>query len=114
MNHMGNQKNIRHVYNVFLTFLSPLNVSLEENSKRILTGLIVIITCPVLSSENLDRIFEPFFTTKEVGRGTGLGLSISYGIIKDHQGTIDVAEAGVGGTTFRVRLPVSKYSKGTV
>jgi signal transduction histidine kinase len=55
--------------------------------------------------EAAERVFDPFFTTKPVGKGTGLGLSISYGIIKDHQGEIEVAENGLKGTTFRVKLP---------
>lgn len=61
-----------------------------------------------IPKENLDKIFDPFFTTMPVGMGTGLGLSISYGIIKQHNGFIDVESTVGKGSTFTITLPIGK------
>ncbi|MFT3691630.1 MAG: HAMP domain-containing sensor histidine kinase [Kofleriaceae bacterium] len=52
-----------------------------------------------------DKIFDPFYTTKEGSGGTGLGLAVCSGIVKEHDGWIDIESNDGGGTVFRVFLP---------
>ncbi len=59
-----------------------------------------------MDENTLKNIFDPFFTTKRNKGGTGLGLSITYGIIKDHNGKIEVESKINQGTKFTIRFPV--------
>lgn len=68
----------------------------------------VIDNGPGMDEVILKKIFDPFFTTKPVGKGTGLGLSIAYGIIKEHNGTIEAESRPGYGTTFRIKLPIAE------
>lgn len=60
-----------------------------------------------IAPQLLDRIFDPFFTTKPIGTGTGLGLSAVIGIIKSHNGFLDVQSQVGQGTQFYIYLPTS-------
>ena len=84
---------------------SSTNLDLEVGNYVVITITDTGIGIP----ENIiDRIFEPFFTTKEPGQGTGLGLSMAIGIVKNHDGAIQIKSESGNGAEFKVYLPASE------
>ncbi|HEY5285378.1 MAG TPA: ATP-binding protein [Polyangia bacterium] len=72
--------------------------------------LVVADTGIGIPEEAIGHIFEPFFSTKDKESGVGLGLAVAYGIVRGHNGTIEVTSRQGQGTTFTVRLPRSPKS----
>ena len=62
---------------------------------------------PGMDAATLQRIFEPFFTTKPVGQGTGLGLAVVHGVMRTHEGGVDVHSTRGQGSRFTLYFPVA-------
>ncbi len=95
-------------------FLETANIVLEDklykdygDKKGCYVKISVTDTGVGMDEKTKERIFEPFFTTREMGRGAGLGLASVYGIIKNHNGFINVYSEKGQGSTFNIYLPAS-------
>ncbi|MCU0610187.1 MAG: PAS domain S-box protein [Candidatus Eisenbacteria bacterium] len=86
--------------------LSPGDLPLPQMAPGDWAVLRVADTGSGIPPEYIPRLFQPFFTTKEIGKGTGLGLAQAHGLVRQHQGFIDVATHVGSGTTFTVYLPL--------
>ncbi len=83
-----------------------LSARQEDEKSPFLTVRVSDTGCGI-SKENQQNIFEPFFTTKAEGKGVGLGLSVVYGIITNHDGSIEVESEEGKGTVFTIKLPLA-------
>jgi len=81
-----------------------IRTALSRDQKEV--ELCVQDTGEGIAPENLSKIFDPFFTTKAEGKGVGLGLAVLYGIVKAHDGEVEVTSKRNEGTTFTVTLPL--------
>ena len=104
----------RAIYNVLSNAMESLAEDKEKRREPVITvsgtaadgEVILTITDsgPGFCPDNKDRALDPFFTTKDAGRGSGLGLAVAYGLMRDMNGTIEVANDG--GAVFTLTLPV--------
>lgn len=95
-------------------YLETANVAVDEDfanqfgcSSGRYVKLSVADTGVGMDTRTRERIFEPFFTTKEMGRGSGLGLSSAYGIVKNHNGFLNVQSTKGEGSIFEIYLPAT-------
>jgi C4-dicarboxylate-specific signal transduction histidine kinase len=85
-----------------------INVKTCKDPESTRVSVCIADNGPGMTEEVKNRLFDPFFTTKQKTGGMGLGLSVAYGIIKDHQGSIDVDTKLGEGTTLKYIFPAAK------
>lgn len=85
-----------------------LKICTEYDQRGEAIKIDIIDTGIGIPEENLPHLFEPFFSTKPEGKGTGLGLPIVYEIIDEHNGSIEVESSLNKGTTFTIKLPITR------
>jgi signal transduction histidine kinase len=117
----GNASEMEQVFlNLFLNALDAMpdggclsvsaQIQAEPRDQAPRVAIVVEDTGVGIAPGIRERLFEPFFTTKQEGRGTGLGLGICLGLVRGHQGEIEVeSEPGLG-TRFIVTLPIATGS----
>jgi signal transduction histidine kinase len=93
--------------NVETSSVTRRRPGLEMEAEQVWVLLEITDSGVGIDPEQRDKIFEPFYTSKEGSGGTGLGLAVCHGIVKEHDGFIEVADAPDGGTIFRVYLPAA-------
>lgn len=84
-----------------------LSMSSRISSDKRYIQIIIQDTGCGIPKEHIGKIFDPFFTTKRM-KGTGLGLSVSYGILQQHNGSIDVQSEVGKGTIMIINLPIDE------
>ena len=115
----GDPEQLKQVFlNIFLNAIDAMSENPEEHPRTLIISIekgmpvdavkhILVINIEDsgkgIEAGNLENIFNPFFTTKE--EGTGLGLAISYGIIKSHEGEIEVTSEVGKGSSVKIKLP---------
>ena len=81
---------------------------LELSPEQPFVRLEVTDTGVGIPADRRDKIFEPFYTSKDGQGGTGLGLAVCAGIVKEHDGWIEVDDGATGGAVFRIYLPAAE------
>lgn len=117
---LGNFARVQEVFlNLYVNACDAMEANPSEASKNLLIAVTIVDregrhwvkvsiqdTGSGIPEKLIPEIFNPFFTTKAAGKGTGLGLSICYGIVKEHDGTIEVESKEGVGTAFHVLFPL--------
>jgi len=112
MNMAANARDGMNDRGQFQLSVETVNIGLAETQRNpaARTGRFICLSLADtgcgMGKDTLDHLFEPFFTTKDVGKGTGMGLATAYGMVKQHNGWIEVDSVVGKGTCFKTYFPV--------